>query len=84
MQATSRLNLSARAYYRILKVALTIADMSGIQKTTGPTHCRGNSVSQDAIGIRSYMPAPDTIEFTLRELPRFVYRIYLKNSVQKR
>ncbi|WP_305264165.1 hypothetical protein [Nitrosomonas sp.] len=31
-QAISHLNLSARAYHRILKVARTIADLSGAEK----------------------------------------------------
>ena len=36
-QAISRLNLSGRAYHRILKVARTIADLSGLEKISG-TH----------------------------------------------
>jgi magnesium chelatase family protein len=30
-QAVDRLRLSARAYYRILKLALTIADLEGLE-----------------------------------------------------
>ena len=36
-QAISRLNLSARAYHRILKVARTIADLNGLENISG-TH----------------------------------------------
>lgn len=32
MQAITRLGLSARAYHRILKIALTIADLSGAEQ----------------------------------------------------
>jgi len=35
--AISRLNLSARAYHRILKVARTIADLAG-EASIKPTH----------------------------------------------
>jgi magnesium chelatase family protein len=36
-QAISRLNLSARAYHRILRVARTIADLIG-QESVGSAH----------------------------------------------
>jgi len=36
-QAVSKLNLSARAYHRILKVARTISDLAGDQMIK-PTH----------------------------------------------
>lgn len=31
-QAVASMNLSARAYYRVLKLARTIADLEGIEK----------------------------------------------------
>lgn len=45
-RAMSRLNLSARAYDRIIKVARTIADLEGVDNIT-PTHI------SEAIGYRS-------------------------------
>jgi magnesium chelatase family protein len=36
LQAAERFSLSARAYHRVLKVARTLADLSGSQKVTRP------------------------------------------------
>ena len=36
LQAAERFNLSARAYHRVLKVARTLADLSGVDKVARP------------------------------------------------
>ncbi|MDP3954745.1 MAG: magnesium chelatase, partial [bacterium] len=36
-QAVSQMNLSARSYYRVIKVARTVADLSG-EKEINPMH----------------------------------------------
>ena len=37
LQAVSQFQLSARSYYRMIKVARTVADLAG-EKTIGPNH----------------------------------------------
>jgi predicted ATPase with chaperone activity len=51
-QAISRLNLSARAFHRVLKVARTIADLAGSDPIAA--HCRGDPIS--AVGSNTMTP----------------------------